>query len=225
MKTILGIDEAGRGCVIGPMVIAGVLIAEDKLGALTATGAQDSKALERSQRERIAPQIASLADDTKTIILSPQEIDRTNINELELRGMAALINALNPDVVYIDMPVSPPGICNFLKILRHWLWDEGVQLIGENKADHTYTIVGAASIVAKVTRDQLVAKLKEIHGDFGWGYPSEPKTQVFLQRWFEAHGSFPDFVRAKWQTIKRISAQESETLLNCTGSLPGERWS
>jgi ribonuclease HII len=221
MKKILGIDEAGRGCVIGPMVIAGVLISEEKLGALVELGAQDSKALERSQRERIAPRIESLADATQTIILTPQEIDRTNVNQLELHGMAALINALNPDVVYIDIPVSPPGICNYLKILRHWLQDERVQLIGENKADHTYTIVGAASIVAKVARDRFVTELKEMHGDFGWGYPSEPKTRAFLQHWFEAHGSFPDFVRTKWQTIKRISAQEPEALLNWTGMSKG----
>lgn len=214
MRKILGIDEAGRGCVIGPMVIAGVLIAEDKLSALAEIGAQDSKAIARAERERLGPLIENLADGTKTIILSPQEIDNHNINALELQGMASLINALTPDLVYLDAPVPPGGICNYLKLLRHLVPGERIQYVAENRADHTYTIVGAASIIAKTTRDRFISRLKEIHGDFGWGYPHEKKTREFLEDWFAEHGSFPEFVRTKWQTIQRLTQRKSETHLS-----------
>lgn len=222
MRKILGIDEAGRGCVIGPMVIAGVLISQEKLSTLAAVGARDSKALERLERELLAPQIERLAAATQMIILTPEQIDSHNMNALELQGMATLINDLKPDVVYLDAPVPPAGICNFIILLRNLLMDERVQLVAENKADAVYAVVGAASIIAKTTRDRFITQLKEIHGDFGWGYPGEPKTRAFLQCWFAEHGSFPDFVRTKWQTVQRLAQQKAELPLRLTGS-PTER--
>ncbi len=213
MYTFLGIDEAGRGPVIGPMVIAGVLISEDKLDRLARLGVQDSKTLSRRQREQLAPQIEVLADAVKTIIVTPTEIDRINLNQLEAEGMASLINALAPDRVYLDLPVAPGGSCNYLKSLRYLLSDaEGEakralpQIIGENKADSRYAVVAAASIIAKVSRDRLVSELKAAYGDFGWGYPGEPKTRAFLKRWYEEHGAWPDFVRTKWKTVQQIAA-------------------
>ena len=204
---LLGIDEAGRGCVIGPLVIAGVLIEKEKLNALIKLGVKDSKRLTRCRREELLPAIEEIARRVYSMAI-PSEALTENLNALELKTMAKIVNKLKPDEAYIDIPVNPQGIGKYCTALRQMLTDKTIKVIGENGADAKYPIVGAASIVAKVRRDQMITALREKHGDFGWGYPSEIKTRNFLESYFRKHGDFPDCVRLKWKTVRKLASAQ-----------------
>lgn len=201
---VLGIDEAGRGPVIGPLVLAGVLIAEERLGELARLGVRDSKRLSRPRRKALAQQIRALAHKVRLISFSPSQLEEESLTEIELAGMAELILKLKPAKVYLDAPVSPWGISRYVGLLRGRLGGVRAEIVAENKADAEYPVVAAASIVAKVERDRAIEALRERYGDFGWGYPSERKTRKFLREWYAAHGEFPPCVRRHWQTARRI---------------------
>jgi ribonuclease HII len=209
VKHILGIDEAGRGPVIGPLVLAGVLLEESKRGELLRLGVKDSKQLSRLQRNHLAPQITALACEIRLLAITPRELNG-NLTQVELKGIAQLIRDLRPTVVYLDAPVPPRAISAFVKNLRTQVGEHTPEIIAENRADATYPIVGAASILAKVHRDQIIEQLRSQYGDFGWGYPSERKTQQFLAEWYAAHGAFPEWVRARWRTIQRLIQSDIE---------------
>lgn len=199
---ILGIDEAGRGCVIGPLVVAGVVIPDvEKLKAL---GVRDSKRLTRAQRERLAAEIERLAHRTIALEIGPSELEE-NLTEVELRAMGQIIREGRAERIYVDLPVGPKARERFIQTLRERVGTHEFELIAENRADANYPIVGAASIIAKVYRDRAIERLRIVYGDFGWGYPSEPKTRAFLQEFLERTGRFPPCARAKWRTLKEIA--------------------
>jgi ribonuclease HII len=80
-----------------------------------------------------------------------------------------------------------------------------LSVVSEHQADATYPVVSAASIVAKVRRDELIKELgKKIGIDFGSGYPSDPKTQRFLEDWSREHDTLPEFVRHSWKTAENV---------------------
>jgi len=203
MKLILGIDEAGRGPVIGPMVIAGYCIEEEKIDLLKSLGVKDSKELTRKQREEIYNEIIKLTDKYKYIIIGPKTIDyyvyKNKLNYLEFKNMIKIIEEIKPDKVIIDSPIVNTKkvieyIKNNLKI--------NVEIIAENRADKNYPVVSAASIIAKVIRDREIDKIKEkINIDFGSGYPSDEKTIKALR---EDYDKIKDYVRESWMTIKKI---------------------
>lgn len=206
-KNLLGIDEAGRGCVIGPLVIAGVLIEKDKLSALADMGVKDSKRLTRCQREELLPAIEEIAARVYSVAI-PSSALTENLNALELEAMAKIINELKPDEAYIDAPVSPRALGNWLLAIGQKLKAKSQKpkvLICENGADAKYPIVSAASIAAKVRRDKEIEALRRKYGDFGWGYPSESKTRKFLKSYLRKHGDFPDCVRLKWKTVLKLT--------------------
>lgn len=221
MQAVLGLDEAGRGCVIGPLVVAGVLVGEERLEELVRLGVRDSKKLSRAKRERLAAEIERLAHRTIALEIGPSELAE-NLTDVELRAMAQIIRESNAERIYLDLPVGPLARDRFqaslqalLELhLRRPVAGEGIQsrrslgrsLVAENGADARYPIVGAASIIAKVYRDRAIERLRQEYGDFGWGYPSEPKTRAFLQEFFERTGRFPPCARAKWRTVKEIAA-------------------
>ncbi len=207
MGRILGIDEAGRGPVIGPLVLAGVLVDEAQLAAIPQLGLKDSKRLSRPRRKLLAPKINSMARATRLLAIPPERLDG-NLTQIELWGMAQIIRELLPTVVYLDAPIPARGIPRYVEALRSLLKDYELEIIAENKADAKYPIVMAASIIAKVHRDQAIEELKAKYGDFGWGYPSERKTLQFLRAWYTAHGSFPNCVRQRWRTLKRVIPQD-----------------
>ena len=209
---ISGVDEAGRGPVIGPLVIAGVSIDENDLPELVELGVKDSKLLSPQRRERLASQIKKLALNYHIILLSPAEIDRVvesrrklhKLNRLEAQGMARVIAVLKPDVVYVDAS----------DILADRFGDHitenlsfSPKIICEHKADVNYPIVSAASIIAKVERDKVISQLQKKHGNIGCGYPSDSNTIKFLEDWIRKFGSYPDFVRKSWKTAKRIKSK------------------
>jgi ribonuclease HII len=183
--------------VIGPLVVSGVLADESQLKKLMCLGVADSKKLSRSRREELFFKIKAICQ-INSVTVPPQELDR-NLTMIEIQAMTQIINELKPDLTLIDAPVGPKGIDAFSASLVC-----KTKLTVENRADEQYPIVSAASIIAKVERDLIIKELRERWGDFGWGYPSEKKTQRFLREWHRKHGSFPKFVRQRWRTLDKM---------------------
>ncbi len=201
---LLGIDEAGRGCVIGPLVVAGVLIAAERLAELSALGVKDSKRLTRARREQLSAQIERIATRLFVKEIGPRELEE-NLTEIELRAMAQIVQESGAQRVVLDLPVGPATRESFVRRLRSAVGHDTFGIIAENRADARYPIVSAASIIAKVHRDRAIARLRQQYGDFGWGYPSEPKTQAFLREFYEHTGRFPDCARRKWRTLQKLA--------------------
>ena len=202
---ILGVDEAGRGPVIGPMVICGVLARAEAVKNLVELGVRDSKELTPHRRVELKAKIVEVAEATHLIDVSPREIDGAvrykRLNRLEAEKMAEIIEKLNPDVVYVDAPSINPK--SFQTLLQRFL-KTNVKIVAENYADKRYPIVSAASILAKTRRDEIVEGYRAVYGDFGSGYPSDGVTIKFLETHYRMHGSFPDIVRLQWETGKEI---------------------
>ena len=206
---IAGIDDAGRGAVIGPLVIAGVLVEDKDLPRLTDMGVKDSKLLSPDKREYLAGKIKKLAVGWRVVKLSPEDIDKVvktgrklhRLNRLEAQTMAKVIEALKPDVAYVD--ASDVLADRFGRHIAEELSFK-VKIVSEHKADKKYPIVSAASIIAKVERDRAISRLRQEYGDFGCGYPTDPKTLEFLEKWISEFGSYPDFVRKSWKPAKRL---------------------
>jgi len=210
---VAGVDEAGRGCVIGPLVIAGVLIKEERMPILTRLGVKDSKLLSSKKREALAVEIVRLAEKHMVMKLSPVEIDRAvesgrklhKLNRLEAQTMAMIIEALKPDEAYVDAADV------LEERFKHHI-QEGLsfkaKIVSKHKADRTYPVVSAASIIAKVERDREIAALTVHYGDFGSGYLTDPKTMRFLKQWLQTHGEYPDCVRKSWKPAKRAKNEK-----------------
>ena len=209
---IAGVDEAGRGPVIGPLVIAGVSIDESDLPKLVNLGVKDSKLLSPQRREKLVSQIKKVALNCHIVMLSPAEIDRVveskrklhKLNRLEAVAMASVIALLKPDVVYVD--ASDILADRFREHIAENL-SFSPKIISEHKADVKYPIVSAASIIAKVERDKVISQLQTKYGNMGCGYPSDSNTIKFLEDWIRKFGSYPDFVRKSWKTAKRVKSE------------------
>jgi len=220
---IAGVDDAGRGPIIGPLVIAGVLIDEKNLVKLKELGVKDSKQLSPQRREQLAAEIKKLAIKYHVESLSPAEIDKVvetgrklhKLNRLEAHTMAKVIEVLKPDIAYVD--ASDVIADRFKEHIVEKL-PFRVKIVSEHKADVKYPIVSAASIIAKVERDRAIAELKEKYrklGEVGSGYATDPKTIGFLEKWLAEFGSYPEFVRKSWKPAKklRMKAQTEQTKL------------
>ena len=205
---ITGVDDAGRGSVVGPLVIAGILIKEEDLPRLIQLGVKDSKLLSPHKRETLAVEIKRIVEKYSVIKLSPREIDEVvetgkklhRLNRLEAQAMAKIIEALKPDVAYVD--ASDVVEERFKEHILECLPFK-IKIISEHKADKTYPVVSAASIIAKVTRDREIAELAKKYGDFGSGYPSDPRTVSFLQQCLEKWREYPDDIRKSWKPAKK----------------------
>ncbi|MCD6446050.1 ribonuclease HII [Candidatus Bathyarchaeota archaeon] len=212
---IAGVDDAGRGSVIGPLVIAGVLMKEENLPKLVQLGVRDSKVLSPQRREKLAVEVKRLALKYSVIKLSPNEIDVVvqtgrklhKLNRLEAQTMAKVIEELKPDIAYVD--ASDVLEERFKQHILECL-SVKVEIISEHKADSKYPIVSAASIIAKVERDREIAELKKKYGDFGCGYPTDKKTINFLKECLEKFGKYPNFVRKSWKPAKRVKSQNDK---------------
>ncbi len=163
---VAGVDEAGRGCVVGPLVVAGIAIKEENLQRLTNLGVKDSKLLTPKKRQELYPKILELAQSHRVIKVEPREIDKVvqsnrtlhKLNRLEAQTMAKIIEALKPDEAYVDAAdvVEHRFGCHISECLPL-----KTRIISKHKADRTFVIVSAASIIAKVERDSEIAGLKE----------------------------------------------------------------
>lgn len=203
-ELIMGIDEAGRGPVIGPMIICGIVINKEDTLKLTQIGVKDSKLLSESRREKLKILIEEVALSWKLVKISPAEIDCHNINFLYLNAVATLINDSFPQTAIIDCPSRLPA--SFERQVASLLKNKGTKLVVENFADKNYPIVSAASILAKVARDREMKNLALLHQGIGSGYPSDKKTINFLKKCLEKDKILPEIVRKKWKTIKNLTA-------------------
>lgn len=203
---ISGIDEAGKGPVLGPMCVAGVLIQETKIDALSSIGVRDSKLLSPKRREVLAEDIKKIADKYFILEVSPFQIDELRkimtMNEIMVLCYSKVLEELRPRHAFVD--AADVIAERFGENLR-MKYPGDIMITSEHQADVKYPIVSAASILAKVQRDMLVKQLGENAGyDIGSGYPADPKTIQFLEGWVNEHGSLPDFARSSWETSKRI---------------------
>lgn len=212
---IAGVDDAGRGSAIGPLVIAGILIKEQDLPKLAELGVKDSKLLTPNRREILAPQIKQIAEKHAIVKLSPKEIDDIvfngkklhKLNWLEAQTMAKVIETLKPDKAYVD--ASDVLEDRFKQDILDCLSFK-IPIISEHKADRTYPVVSAASIIAKTERDKEIAQLATVHGDFGSGYPSDPRTIQFLERCVARMSEYPDFVRKSWKPAQKVKNERGQ---------------
>ncbi|MCL5788811.1 MAG: ribonuclease HII [Candidatus Marsarchaeota archaeon] len=200
-----GIDEAGRGALLGPLVVAGVAVDEDSLVRLKSFGVRDSKQLSPRRREQLYPLIREAARKVSVIEISPHEIDvrgkrGINLNELELQKMAQIAESLGCETVYVDAVDTDEQ--RFGAMLSKRV--PGIRFVSEHRADEVYVVTGAASIVAKVTRDARIRELQGVYGPLGSGYPSDPRTTEFVKRYYITEGRLPDFVRSTWKTVAKL---------------------
>lgn len=203
---ICGVDEAGRGPVIGPMVFAAVVVKDVDEGRLADLGVTDSKLLDEKTRDRLFGEITKSSLDFRILSLNAAEITEwmktASLNDVEAIKTAELLNSLNltPDVCYVDCPdVKPMRYSQSVKNLCQ----RETRIVAEHKADLRYSVAGAASILAKVTRDAAVRELSKVHGELGSGYPHDPLTRSWLDAHWNKHKRFPDFVRKRWATVDR----------------------
>ena len=202
-----GIDEAGRGSVMGPLVVGAVWIEND--GVLSEIGVRDSKKLTPRTRERMFDRITESANAWCTVIVTADEIDsrrRTeSLNEIELRMFAEAASKNPSSTVYADCPdVNEARFASELGSIV-----EGPAIIAKHNADDMYPAVSAASIVAKVTRDRMIEDLHKEIGDFGSGYPSDHYTMDFISDWMSRNGSPPPHTRRSWEPVKQLISARS----------------
>lgn len=208
---ICGIDEAGRGPVIGPLILCGVCFEESQLPFLKKIGVRDSKKLSPKRRKELAKTIKDNCLSFEIIKVSAKEIDKREtdkitLNRLEELKMADIINKLKPDVIYIDAADVIEE--RFGKSIERSLDYHPNKIISKHRADDIFPIVSAASIIAKDTRDDVIDKFKAKYGNIGSGYPSDKRTTDFLRNWIKKNKNFPPFVRISWETTKKILDQE-----------------
>jgi len=202
MALILGVDEAGRGPVVGDLILAGVLMDNKKIDSLGTIGVKDSKLLTHINRIKICGKIKEMVDDFRIIRVKPLEIDKAvesksmNLNWLEARKTAEIINELEPDKVYLDCP--SPNIDKYVDYLKDLIEDDSIEIIAKHKADRDFLIVGAASILAKCEREVVVEEIEKMTcQSIGTGYPSNLICQKFLR---ENWDKYPEIFRKSWVT-------------------------
>ena len=217
----LGIDDAGRGPVIGPMVLAGCLIDDQVSEEFKSKGIKDSKQLTKKRRDMLAEIIKTKSETFEIAIIHPTQIDGNNydginLNDLEAITAAQIINKMNKGIskikVVIDCPSPNLGKWkDFLKTKVDNL--SNLEIVCEHKADVNHISVSAASILAKTTRDFEIEKIKEkIKENFGSGYTSDPLTIAFLGKYAHKYKDEGIF-RETWSTWKTVIASKDQKKL------------
>ncbi len=210
MELFTGIDEAGRGAVIGPMVVAGVTLEEKSAKKLKVLGVKDSKEVPPAKRVELYREIEKVAKDIFVLKVGPCKIDSyrkmgINLDRIEAMKMAEIIDFKSSGKVYVDsLTHNPP---RFKSLIEKFVKNKGIELIVENYMDESNTAVSAASIVAKVERDKEIEELKQQVGvDFGVGYPHDQLTIQFLEKIIkETNGKqLPDYIRKSWVTTELL---------------------
>ncbi len=226
MKFFIGIDDAGRGPVIGPMVLAGVAANESQISKFKELKVKDSKQISAKRREFLAPHIKKIATSYHIIKVSPNEIDtkiakKINLNIIEAQKAGEIINNLIKKIksskieIIVDCP--SPNTKAWKNSLLEYIKKENkekIRLKCEHKADINYVIVGAASILAKTTRDREVEKIKKQYNiNCGSGYPSDPLCQKFLQTSKAKELAKLGIVRKSWTTWQREEKKKGQRKL------------
>lgn len=206
LMLVCGVDEAGRGPAIGPMVIAGVSIESRRLPRLKRLGVRSSKGLSAARREGLYGEIIDVADSHKVSTVHPRTIDRHvrrhALNTMEAEQMAGIISALMPDRAYVD--ACDVNEARFGRAVSAGLSGGcAAKIVSRHRADETCLAVSAASIVAKVVRDRAISRIQRSHS-VGSGYPSDRRCVSFLEAHARQNAAPPRFARATWLTVRRI---------------------
>lgn len=233
---IAGGDEAGRGAVMGPLVVSVVAVRKGREKKLVDIGVRDSKLLTKRRREFLYDEIGALAEEIKVYKIEPAEINsamanKISLNELEAVHFAKLIDSLSVPVrrVFLDSPdVIPEKFGMRIKMVsskpmkinrvRHKAEAGAIRVFSEHKADSVYPVTSAASIIAKVVRDRSIERIKgKIGIDIGSGYPSDMKT-VDAIRANLTNKPFMDNTRVAWITMKNIKQMKISEFLESGSS-------
>ena len=197
---VCGVDDAGRGSVLGPLVIAGIVIKRTKINQLKKQGIRDSKKLTPLARERLYKKIINIVDDYYVTRISPKIIDKSvfnhSLNHLEARYMAKVISKLSPSIAFVDSCDVNPR--RFGKEISKLTFRSKIK--SYHHADSKFVVVSAASILAKVSRDRAITKLKKKY-NIGSGYPSDPKTKAFVKKSIKRNESLT-FIRKSWKPVQ-----------------------
>ena len=208
-EVILGIDEAGRGSLIGPMIIAGVAIRKSEEKFLKRKGVKDSKKLSPTRREELEKIIKEKALWWKTIRVTPRSIDNENLNKLTLKKMRLLALEALREKTGINIIIVDQVGKKKKKLVRE---ASGIKQVMEEKADEKYIAVGAASIIAKTERDRIIKDYHDKYGVEGSGYPSDPNTIKWLIKNWE---KIPrKIIRDKWKTLKKLGLNRNSLKLD-----------
>ncbi len=213
LRGVAGIDEAGRGPVLGPLVVAGVLV--EDAGDLEVLGVRDSKRLSAKRREELQGAIREVADAVQVRVVPPGEVDGAvdgdGLNRFTARAFGELAATLAPRRVVVD--ACDTDAARFGRRVAGHAGLEGLHVVSEHGADDAHAVVSAASIVAKVTRDAHATRLaEEVGREVGSGYASDPRTQAFLEDWVGEHGELPPGTRRSWATAKRLVPRDHSLL-------------
>ena len=200
---ICGVDDAGRGSMIGPMVIAGISIEKKNIPKLRKLGVRDSKKLSPKKRELLYKQIVKLVDDYHVIRIPPRTIDtyvfEHNLNHLEAKKMAEVISNLNPDISYVDS--CDVNAARFGREISDLSKKSKVK--SYHYADSRFVVVSAASIIAKVSRDRSIMRLNKTT-NLGSGYPSDKKSVNYVKKVVSSKKSLPTSIRKSWKPVQKI---------------------
>ncbi|MHA1520870.1 MAG: ribonuclease HII [Promethearchaeota archaeon] len=213
---VAGLDEAGRGPVIGPLVIGCVMLKESELKILDEIGVDDSKKISPKKRAILVEKIKKISLAYKYLIVTPQEINdlhyikHITLNQMEEQKFAELINQMtpSPNIIYLDAADTVED--RFGKTIKSLLTFNPDKVISKHRGDAIFKIVGASSILAKTVRDKEIERYKLEYGDLGSGYPSDPKTKRFLKEYYSKHQKFPPIVRTWWKTAENIVKEYKE---------------
>ncbi len=208
---ICGVDEAGKGSVLGPMVVAAVGVRDE--GKLADLGLKDSKLLSAKERERLYPIIRKLCK-VATVKLEAQEIDairnEMTLNQAVARAHARVISKLSPSCAYVD--ACDVNIFRYAEMVRCNLERE-CEIVSEHHADEKFAVVSAASIIAKVTRDRAIKTIAKKYGEIGSGYPADPVTIRYLVGYIDEHRTPPPIARKSWKTVSNLLAKKAQSRL------------
>ena len=197
---ICGVDEAGRGSMLGPLVVAGITISKSKINLLKKQGIRDSKKLSPAARERLYKKIIKIVDGYYIVKISPRIIDKSvsnhSLNHLEAKYMAKVISKLSPSTAFVDScDVNSKRFGKEISKLT-----SNIKIRSYHHADSKFIAVSAASILAKVSRDRAITRLRKNY-DIGSGYPSDPKTKTFMKKSIRRNQNLT-FLRKSWKPVK-----------------------
>jgi ribonuclease HII len=231
-KLVLGIDDAGRGPVIGPMLLAGSLLTLETEQELKELGITDSKLLTKKKRQAMVEIIKEKSIAWHAESTTPAEIDTglgigLNLNQVEALKASLIIKELLKSVNEFQLPnltiiIDCPSVNteSWKRSLEEFLQKENIDTTTLNidckhKADLLHPVVSAASIIAKTTRDSAIEDLKkQLNIECGSGYPSDPKTKQFLI----ANINNKEILKARifresWQTFRDAKDGKSQSKL------------
>jgi len=206
------VDEAGKGSVLGPMVVAAVGVTSENVFAEFEVA--DSKLLSPRMRERLYA-IIRKRFSVATVRIDAHEIDEIRMgmtmNACVARAHAQVIDKLSPTLAYVD--ACDVNAVRYADMVKSHL-EQSCEIVSEHNADQNFKVVSAASIVAKVTRDRAIAALSKKYGNIGSGYPSDPVTIAFLSDYIDEYKCPPPIARKSWKTITAMLGKKQQSQLS-----------